>query len=130
MEKYSKQKEEVFNFIKETQNHPTAEEIYLELNKSNSNISRGTVYRNLNILVEKGIIKKISISNFPDRFEYITKPHNIAICKKCGRAFNFHYLLDDEKLKDSVFDETELEDFSNEFTIYGICKSCNIKNRR
>ena len=50
-------------FIKTTKNHPTAEEIYLELNETNSNISRGTIYRNLNLLVEKGIIKRISISN-------------------------------------------------------------------
>lgn len=127
MEKYSKQKEEIFNFIKEAKNHPTAEEIYLNLNNANANISRGTVYRNLNLLVEKGIIKRISISNMPDRFEFIEEPHNHAICTECGRVFNFHYSIDDENLKKAVSKETELKVFSNEFTIYGICNSCNKK---
>ena len=102
MEKYSKQKEEIFNYIKEAKNHPTAEEMYLDLNSSNANISRGTVYRNLNLLVEKGIIKRISVSNMPDRFEFIEEPHNHAICTECGRVFNFHYVVDDESLKKAV----------------------------
>lgn len=127
MEKYSKQKEEIFKFIKTAKNHPTAEEIYIGLNEANSSISRGTVYRNLNLLVEKDIIKRISISNFPDRYEYITELHNHAICKECGKVFNFHYELDSEKLKKIVSKETDLEVFSNEFTIYGICNLCKIK---
>ena len=123
MEKYSKQKEEIFNFIKNAKNHPTAEEIYLKLNEKKSNVSRGTVYRNLNLLVEKSIIKRISITNQPDRFDYITKPHNYAICKECGKVFDFHYLLD-ENFRQVVYKETELQFFSNEFIIYGICSSC------
>lgn len=127
MEKYSKQKEEIFKFIKTSKNHPTAEEVYLGLNETNSNISRGTVYRNLNILVEKGLVKRISISGLPDRFEFIIEPHNHAICTECGKVFNFHYELDNEKLKKIVSKETNLEVFSNEFTIYGICNSCKSK---
>lgn len=127
MEKYSKQKEEVFKFIKKAKNHPTAEEIYLKLNESNSNISRGTVYRNLNVLVDKKIVKRISISNFPDRYEFITGPHNHAICTECGKVFNFHYELDNDELNKSVSKETDLKVFSNEFTIYGICNSCKSK---
>ena len=127
MEKYSKQKEEIFNFIKSAKNHPTAEEIYVALNDKKSGISRGTIYRNLNLLVEKSIIKRISISNFPDRYEYITEVHNYAICTKCGQVFNFNFSFNNEKLKDAVLKETELEIFSNEFTIYGVCSSCNKK---
>lgn len=127
MEKYSKQKEEIFKFIKEAKNHPTAEEIYLKLNETNFNVSRGTVYRNLNTLVEKKLVNKIFISNLPDRFEFIDKPHNHAICTECGKVFNFHYDIDDEKLKKSVLKETDLKIFSNEITIYGICNSCKSK---
>ncbi len=58
MEKYSKQREEVINCIKNNRNHPTAEEIYMSLKLRNPNISRGTVYRNLNLLVDKGFVNK------------------------------------------------------------------------
>ena len=124
MEKYSKQREEVFNCIKFTKNHPTAEEVYIFLKDRNPNISIGTVYRNLNLLVEKGLVKKISNSNMPDRFDYICKPHSHAVCKSCGKVFDFNFDLDVEKFSKSIKEQTDLEIFTNEFTIYGICKNC------
>lgn len=127
MEKYSKQREEVFNCIKQTKTHPTAEEIYMNLKLKNPNISRGTVYRNLNLLVEKGLVNKISNSGTPDKFDYVCTPHSHAICKVCGKVFDFKVLLDD-KTSNAIKAQTELEEFSNEFTIYGICKSCKNKN--
>ena len=125
MEKYSKQKKEIYDFIKNANNHPTADEIYFQLNETSSRISRGTIYRNLNLLVEKNIIKRITIPNHPDRFDFIcNEPHNYAICSECGRVFDFHYELDINKLNSTISNETELVDFSNEFTIYGICNLC------
>ena len=124
MEKYSKQREEIFNCIKSTKTHPTAEEVYKFLKDRNPNISRGTVYRNLNLLVEKGLVKKISNSNMPDRFDYISKPHSHAVCKLCGKVFDFNFDLDVEKFSKSIKEQTDLEIFTNEFTIYGICKNC------
>lgn len=124
MEKYSKQREEVFNCIKNTKNHPNAEEVYIFLKESNPNISRGTVYRNLNLLVEKGFVKKISNSNMPDRFDYICDSHSHAVCKECGKVFDFDFVLDEKTLNESIKQQTDLEIFTNEFTIYGICKNC------
>lgn len=124
MEKYSKQREEVFNCIKSAKNHPTAEEIYMFLKENNPNISRGTVYRNLNLLVDKGIVEKISISNMPDRFDYICNPHSHAICKICGKVSDFNFILNEEEFDKTIKEQTDLEIFSNEFTIYGICKKC------
>ena len=124
MEKYSKQREEVFNCIKNAKNHPTAEEIYISLKENNPNISRGTVYRNLNLLVDKGLVKKISISNMPDRFDYICDSHSHAVCKLCGTVSDFTFPIEEEKLQKVIKEQTNLEIFSNEFTIYGICKKC------
>ena len=130
MEKYSKQKKEIYDFIKNANNHPTADEIYFQLNETSSRISRGTIYRNLNLLVEKNIIKRISIPNYPDRFEFICEDkHNYAVCLKCGKVYNFHYMLEKENLNSVISTETELTEFSDEFVIYGICNSCN-KNKK
>jgi Fur family peroxide stress response transcriptional regulator len=126
MEKYSKQREEIFNCIKIAKNHPTAEDIYMNLKLKNPNISRGTVYRNLNLLVEKGLVNKISNSGKPDKFDYVCHQHSHAICKNCGEVFDCQVLLDDAT-KDAIKSQTGLDDFSNEFTIYGICKLCKNK---
>lgn len=126
MEKYSKQREEVINCIKETKSHPTADEVYMMLKLKNPNISKGTVYRNLNLLVEKGLVNKISNSGKPDKFDYVCNPHSHAICKICGKVYDIEILFD-SKIADAIKSQTELEEFQNEFTIYGICKSCNKK---
>lgn len=126
MEKYSKQREEVFNCIKESKNHLTAEEIYMKLKLKNPNISRGTVYRNLNLLVDKGLVNKISILGKPDKFDYVCNSHSHAICKICSEVFDFEFLLNDS-MKSAIISQTELGDLSNQFIVYGICKNCKNK---
>ena len=126
MEKYSKQREEVFNYIKSSKSHLSAEEVYMGLKLKNPNISRGTVYRNLNLLVDKGIVNKISNSGSPDKFDFAECEHSHAICKICGDVFDMQVLLDD-KVKEIIKSQTGLEDFSNDFTVYGICKICKNK---
>lgn len=126
MEKYSKQREEVFNYIKESKSHLSAEDVYMGLKLKNPNISRGTVYRNLNLLVDKGLVNKISNSGAPDKFDFAGYEHSHAICKQCGEVFDIEALLDD-KTKEIIKSQTGLEDFSNDFTVYGICKICKNK---
>ena len=70
MEKYSRQRQEILDFLVESYSHPTADEVYNEVKKRGSTASKGTVYRNLNFLVEKDIIEKISIQNGADRYDY------------------------------------------------------------
>lgn len=124
MEKYSKQREEILEFLKNTYSHPTAEEIYQQIKKQNSTASRGTVYRNLGLLTEKGIIIKIPMGNQSDRYDYIRKPHMHIICKKCGKTMDFDYNTEFEKLKKEIYHQTEIMPEEHEIAIQGICKEC------
>ena len=72
MNNYSKQRMIVLETIKFLK-HPTAEQIYDKVHKSNPTISKSTVYRNLNVLLNNKTIKKIKVLNGPDRFDYIDK---------------------------------------------------------
>ena len=65
----TKQREEVLNAVKTLCNHPRAEDVYNCVIDNNPNISKGTVYRNLNLLSELDEISKIQMpGNEPDRF--------------------------------------------------------------
>ena len=58
--------------------HPTAEEVYDRITMEYPDISKGTVYRNLNSLVESGLLGKVSVPSGADRFDHIfgkTLPH-------------------------------------------------------
>ena len=91
MEKHSKQRGEIINILKESYSHPTAEEVYLIAKEKNPNISRGTVYRNLNFLVEKGEIIKIDMNTGSDRYDYLRKEHSHIICAECGKVIDYYH---------------------------------------
>ena len=67
--KYSRQRESIKNCLMNRHDHPTADTIYMSMREEFPAISLGTVYRNLNLLVELGEIQKLSLSEGADRFD-------------------------------------------------------------
>lgn len=126
MKNYSKQREEIIEVVKNCYNHPTAEDIYMIVKGNDPAVSRSTVYRNLGMLSEHGIIQKISMLVGPDRYDYKRMPHNHAICTKCGKVFDFDYDFKLEKLKKSIKEQTGIEVSSEYIAIEGICEECKI----
>lgn len=127
MKNYSRQREEIIKVVKESCDHKTAEEIYMIVKAKDPAVSRSTVYRNLGLLVENNIIDKISMLVGPDRYDYITKPHNHAICVKCGKVFDFDYDFDYKKIKQIVADQTGIEISNKGIALEGLCDSCRNK---
>ena len=56
MIKYSRQRESILSAIADRTDHPTADTIYVEIREEYPNISKGTVYRNLSLLADLGMI--------------------------------------------------------------------------
>ena len=58
--RFSKQRQIIYDMIKNNPVHPTADHIYNTLKQDYPDLSLGTVYRNLNVLTESGLILKIT----------------------------------------------------------------------
>lgn len=86
--KYSRQREAIIQYLGSTTTHPTAETIYENISKIYPNISLGTVYRNLNLLVSQNQILRLSCGDGKDRFDGNPTPHNHFLCTQC------HLVLD------------------------------------
>ena len=82
--KYSRQRESIKSCLMNRCDHPTADALYTTLREQFPNISLGTVYRNLNLLVDLGEIKKIPSGDGIDHFDYDTSPHYHFVCRQCG----------------------------------------------
>ena len=82
------QKKLVLEAVHQLQNHPTAEEVYKGIIEVYRNISKGTVYRNLNILVEENELIKVLLTDGADRFDHNTFEHNHIKCDVCNRCFD------------------------------------------
>lgn len=129
MNNYSKQRETVLEVIKNTRTHPTVEEIYSMALKVEPKISKSTVYRNINILVENGVIKRITIPNRPDRYDYLYDNHQHAICTECGKVFDFYYSFDKQSIEKSITEQLGKEFEIDCVKIVGICEDCKSKNK-
>lgn len=68
--RYSKQRELVLQKVEQLCDHPTAEEIFGLAVRECPGLSLGTVYRNLNSLVDAGRVRRVSIPGKADRFDH------------------------------------------------------------
>ncbi len=81
----TRQRGVILDILKESREHPTAEEVYLEARRVLPNISLGTVYRNLNFLRDQGTVREIRPSEGgSSRFDGADTPHAHFHCARCN----------------------------------------------
>lgn len=120
--KYSRQRESIKKYLYSRDDHPTADMIYTSIREEFPNISLGTVYRNLSLLIELGEIRKLTTDG-ADRFDAKLTPHSHFICRKCGCVRDVMNSLKKPVEDESLFQELgTVEECRMEF--YGICNSC------
>lgn len=122
--RYSRQRELILKKVNAMHNHPTAEEIYEAAGKESPGLSLGTVYRNLNVLADAGMIRRVSIPGKADRFDHTLQQHSHRYCTVCGG-------VDDISLNDAAImeivkrgDDTA-QDYS--LVVFGTCEQCRKK---
>lgn len=74
----------VMAFLMEQNRHPTAAEIFEEVNRLDPRSSRATTYNNLRDLVEAGLVREVAIEGRAARFDATGLRHNHFICDRCG----------------------------------------------
>lgn len=117
------QKELVQKAVFELKRHVTADEVYEFVKKEHPTIGKGTVYRNLGILVEEGAIRKVEIPDGPDRFDFTLQKHYHVRCIKCKEIFD----VDMEKiadLKQLIRDTHGIQFLDYDILFKGICPNC------
>ena len=123
--RYTFQREEIWNELRSTNEHRTAEEIFLALQNRDLNISRATVYRTIDVLVNYKMIDKLDIGDGKSRFEYNEKftHHDHLVCNKCGKIIEFH---DDdiERLQKLITKQNNFKLLDHSHQIFGICEDC------
>ncbi|MBP3703814.1 MAG: transcriptional repressor [Lachnospiraceae bacterium] len=125
--KYSRQREAILSFLHSTKEHPTAEAVYEYVKKEYPRISLGTVYRNLNLLVECGEVRKLNCGDGFEHFDGDTSPHYHFLCNECG------HILDLEVKGLERMNTVAAENFDGTIQghktyFYGTCSKCKKKN--
>ena len=82
MQRYSYQRERIYEAVCEIKEHPTAQMVYDALRQEMPKLSLGTVYRNLHQMAEEGRLKELQ--GPVSRFDADLTPHTHAYCACCG----------------------------------------------
>ena len=81
------QRQIILTAIKSLDSHPSAEEMYAEIQKHHPVIGKSTVYRNLRQLAEEGVISHVVIDGV-SRYDRNITDHQHFICDVCNRVYD------------------------------------------
>ena len=113
----TKQKELILTIINNSYSHPTAYDVYLECKKEIPNISLGTVYRNLNTLLESHSIQKIKSTDNIDRYDKMIN-HCHFICTICNKIID----INENVNYNEYIGENKV--LNCKLILEGLCKDC------
>ena len=121
--RYSKQREEILKVVKSLKFHPMADDVYKRVQRSMPHISLGTVYRNLNALVDQEELSCVQDGKIV-RYDWETGPHHHFRCRKCGTLYNVE--IADEDILKFLAEKCEFEVKEVDLEMTGICGECSI----
>ena len=114
--------------LRQTKEHPSAEWVYSQLKPQIADLSLGTVYRNLSLFKEQGIITSLGTVNGVERFDANTDPHVHYICTGCGKVLDLHQIQVPEDLNQAAAIGSGGEVTGCQLTFTGVCGQCARNN--
>jgi Fur family peroxide stress response transcriptional regulator len=99
----------VYQAIRCTDKHPTAEQIYDMIKEQNPSISLATVYKTLETFVENKLINKVSTPQGTMRYDARTENHNHIYVSNTNEIMDY----DDEELRIILMDYLNKKKFNN-----------------
>ena len=117
----------ILECLRSTDVHPSAETLHQMLLEKYPDISLATVYRNLALFKNQGIITSLGAVNGIERFDAITEPHVHFICSCCSAVMDLPQMETPESLYSRVAEQTGGQVDSCQLVFTGICRKCLAK---
>ena len=119
----TKQRQIILEELRAVTSHPTADEVYEMIRKRLPRVSLGTVYRNLEVLSERGVIQKLNVGGTKKRFDGDISTHYHLRCTKCGRVDDVH-LEADHTIEEKVEEMSGYRIDRHSLEFIGVCPQC------
>ncbi len=109
----------ILEIISNSEEHLTAEQIYLRLKEKNEKAVLATVYNNLSFLHGHGLIRKVSVEGYPDRYDRTVR-HDHLVCRQCGKLSDVTL----EDLTETLQKQIGVPMISYDLKISYLCPEC------
>ncbi len=119
----TQQRKTILEVLRNTKTHPSADEIYELVKQKLPRISLGTVYRNLEVLAELGIIQVLELSGSLKRFDWDPNKHYHIRCIRCDRVENAP-IAPMNRLENKIYESTVFEIIGHNLEFTGLCPQC------
>ena len=124
--KYTHERECIYEEVQQIEKHFNADSLYERFKKRGARVARATVYRNLPLLLEAGVIQKSAGNGKRDFYEKTdTKGHHDhMICLGCKKIIEFH---DEEleKIQDKLSQQYKFQLVFHDHRLFGYCERCH-----
>ena len=127
--KRSKKREAILECVRSTATHTTADWVYAQLKPQIPDLSLGTVYRNLAMFKQEGLVATVGVVDGMERFDRNCAPHPHFICTHCNAVIDVEGVEPPEELIEQVTCGTVR---SCDLIFTGICNQCiqkDVKNQ-
>lgn len=117
------QRHAILSYLLDTTSHPTADDIYKALESRFPSMSVATVYNNLKVFIEAGLVTELKYGDSSSRFDAVTEQHYHAQCERCGKMVDFEY----EGLSGIEQAAAEATGFvvrGHRLEVHGLCPDC------
>jgi Fe2+ or Zn2+ uptake regulation protein len=117
----------VLEELRRNSTHPTAEDLYLKVKRRMPHVSLGTIYRNLEVLTEAGLARRVGPAADQMRFDACVENHYHIRCTSCGRVDDVE-LAGRPAIEAEIARLTEYDVSGCSLEFLGLCPSCRKGN--
>ena len=121
--KLTPQRLAVYQYLKGTLEHPSAETIYKDLQPEYPTMSLATVYKTLKTVVEIGLVQELNVGEGNFRYDANYHEHAHVQCVNCGKVEDIDF-IDFSSLNNLVEEKTNYKIKFNKLFFYGECNEC------
>ena len=122
--KNSKKRQALLDALCSSHEHPTAEMLYNQLKPEYPELSLGTVYRNLGVLVEEGLVVSVGHVKGQERYDAIVEPHPHFVCKNCHSVIDLELPDTVSGMYEEIAEHSGCRPEGYSLTINGLCQAC------
>lgn len=127
--KHFRKRDAILTCLRQTKVHPSADWVYAQLKPEIPDLSLGTVYRNLALFKEQGLITSLGTVNGVERFDGDTHAHVHFVCTECGTVQDLEGMPDLPSLQAAAEHDLGSQVFGCQITFTGRCRNCICQSR-
>ena len=122
--KHFRKRDAILSCLRQTTEHPSADWVYAKLKPEIPDLALGTVYRNLTLFKDQGLIASLGTVGGVERFDGNVTPHVHFICTACHKVLDLSQIQVPEELNASASRASGGQVESCQLTFRGRCAGC------